>query len=250
MAARGRVVASIEARMGSSRLPGKMLKDVFGKPALSRLLDRLRQCKLLDDIVVATTTAPADDALEQWAKREKVSFFRGSEEDVLQRVVRAQEMMNTDIVVEITGDCILVDPAIIDMGVETYFANDCDIVSTDGSLPNWPLGQCVQVFSLAALQWVEKMVTDVAVREHVSLYFYEHPERYRLVQMIAPRRWQGPEIRTQLDYPEDIVFINAVYGRLETIHGSCFGIEPLMNLLREEPSLLSINAHCQEKMAR
>jgi len=250
MAPRGRVIASIEARMGSSRLPGKVLEDISGKPALTRLLDRLRRCQTLDGIVLATTTSPADDLLEDWARSEGAACFRGSEIDVLQRVVRAQETMNSDIVIEITGDCILTDPEIVDMGVETYFANDCDIVSTDGPLPHWPMGQCVQVFPLAALQEVERTIDDAAVREHVSLYFYEHLERYRLVQMVAPRRWQAPHVRTQLDYPEDLALIRAVYERLAPSHGACFGIEPLMALLRADPSLIEINGHCQEKSAR
>jgi spore coat polysaccharide biosynthesis protein SpsF len=159
-------------------------------------------------------------------------------------------MMHSDIVVEVTGDCIITDPAIVDMGVQTYFANDCDIVSTDGAMPNWPMGQCVQVFSLSALQAVERTIVDAAVREHVSLYFYEHPEIYRLIQMVAPLRWQGANIRTQLDYPEDLRFINEVHSRLEPTRGPYFDIDSLMHLLRQEPSLIEINSHCQEKSAR
>ena len=102
---RQRVVASIEARMGSSRLPGKVLADVQGVPALTRLVRRLRACRRLDDIVLATSTNAADDALEAWARRESVAVSRGSEADVLQRVVDAHAQMNSDLVVEITGDC-------------------------------------------------------------------------------------------------------------------------------------------------
>jgi spore coat polysaccharide biosynthesis protein SpsF len=236
--------------MGSSRLPGKVLADVQGMPALSRLLARLRRCRTLDDIVLATTVDKTDDTLEAWAQENGVACFRGSVADVLERVVRAQQMMGSDIVVEITGDCVLTDPMIVDLGVETYFANSCDIVSTDGPFPSWPMGQCVQVFSLAALEEVERTSSDTAVREHVSLYFYEHPERYRLIQLVAPRQWQAPDVRTQLDYPDDLRFVNEVHRRLAPGHGPCFGIDPLTELLRREPAIAAINAHCREKAAR
>jgi spore coat polysaccharide biosynthesis protein SpsF len=236
--------------MGSSRLPGKVLADVQGEPALSRLLARLRQCETLDGIVLATTNDASDNALDAWAQDNGVACFRGSVDDVLERVVRANQMMKSDIVVEITGDCILTDPMIVDLGVETYLANACDIVSTDGPFPSWPMGQCVQVFSLAALEEVERTIRDAAVREHVSLYFYEHPERYRLIQLVAPRAWQAPTVRTQLDYAEDLRFINEVHRRLAPKYGPHFGVEPLTALLRREPAIAAINAHCRENTPR
>ena len=97
-----KVVAVIEARMGSSRLPGKILADIFGKPALERLISRLQRCKELDDIVVATSTSPKDDSLAEWLKANRIKFYRGSEDDVLQRVVDASNSVNADIIVEIT----------------------------------------------------------------------------------------------------------------------------------------------------
>ena len=112
-----KIVASIEARMGSSRLPGKVLADVCGQPALTRQLRRLRRCRTIDDIILATSNSPNDNPLEQWAISENIAFHRGSEDDVLQRVVEAHRKMNSDVVVEITGDCPLLDPEIIDMGI-------------------------------------------------------------------------------------------------------------------------------------
>src|SRR5262249_28623931 len=112
-----RIIASIEARMASSRLPGKVLADVYGQPALTRLVHRLRRCTTVHDMILATSVSPADDVLEAWAQAEYVPVYRGSEADVLARVVEAQRAMAADIVVEITGDCILLDPDIIDLGV-------------------------------------------------------------------------------------------------------------------------------------
>jgi spore coat polysaccharide biosynthesis protein SpsF len=244
-----KVIASIEARMGSSRLPGKVLMDVAGQPALTRLVRRLRRSRLLDGIILATTTARDDDALEAWAAREGVACHRGSEEDVLGRVVGAQEKMGSDIVVEVTGDCTLLDPDIIDIGIETFFGNDCDVVTNVRRL-SFPMGMDIQVFPLAKLAEVARTVADPAVREHVSLHFYEHPEAYRILHVFAPAPWRAPELRFQLDYREDLEFLNQVYRRLEPAHGDGFGIGAIMDLLRAEPGLAEINRHCVEKPVR
>jgi spore coat polysaccharide biosynthesis protein SpsF len=244
-----RVVASIEARMGSSRLPGKVLADICGQPALSRLLDRLRQCRRLDDVVLATSRAGEDDALEAWAAAQGLAAYRGSEDDVLSRVVEAQQAMSAEIVVEITGDCPLLDPDVIDLGIESFFANEADVVN-NFQTPSFAQGIDVQVFRLADLTEVECTVDDPAVREHVSLYFYEHPERYRILTLLAPPCYREPELRCQLDYPEDLRFITELYRRLEPDHGGVFRFDKIQALLRREPELREINRHCEEAAVR
>jgi len=246
---RMKVVASIEARMGSSRLPGKVLADICGRPALGRLVDRLRKCRMIDDIVLATSTSPIDDVLEDWARSESLAVYRGSEDDVLGRVVGAHRLMGSDVIVEITGDCPLLDPHIIDLGVETFFANDCDIV-TNARLPSYPQGADVQVFEFNALENVSAHISDPAVREHVSLYFYETPTKYRIIHLIADHSQHRPELRLQLDYPEDLAFIREVYTHLLPKHGDIFGVRDILQLLDSVPNLNSINAHCQEKPLR
>ncbi|MBN2752914.1 MAG: glycosyltransferase family protein [Rhodospirillaceae bacterium] len=245
-----RVIASIEARMGSSRLPGKVLMDIHGQPALWRLVDRLRQCHTLDDIIVATSTAPGDDVLADWCANKGIACFRGSENDVLQRVVMAQKHMRSDIVVEITGDCPLTDPEIIDLGVETFLTNDVDVVCTVAGTATWPMGQDIQVYPLVLLDYVERTVHDLAVREHVSLHFYENPDRYRIHKMIAPRSWQRPNWRFQLDYAEDLAFLNAVYASLEPLHGPHFGMAHIMSFLHDHPEIVALNISCEEKPTR
>jgi spore coat polysaccharide biosynthesis protein SpsF len=236
--------------MGSSRLPGKVLKDINGKPALWRLVDRLRQCRSVDDVVIATSTAPGDDVLAQWCVERAIPCFRGSEDDVLTRVVGAHNSMGTNLVVEITGDCPMTDPEVVDLGVETFLAHDVDVVTNCGRHLTWPMGQYVQVFPLAMLEEVARTIDDEAVHEHVSLYFYEHPERYRILELLSPRRWEEPTWRLQLDYAEDLEFQRQVFSRLERMHGPYFGTEEIVSLLRREPDLLSINLHCQEKSVR
>jgi spore coat polysaccharide biosynthesis protein SpsF len=244
-----RVIASIEARMGSSRLPGKVLADIAGEPALTRLLRRLRLAERLDGIVLATTTGPADNVLEEWAEREGVAIYRGSEDDVLGRVTAAQESMESDVVVEITGDNVLGDPELIDLAVETFLANDCDVV-TNSVHHSYPNGMEVQVFTLAALADVARRVHDPVVREHVSLHFYEHPDRYRIVHLLAPRRWARPDYRLVLDYPEDHVLLAEVYRRLQPLHGDAFGLDEILALLEEQPELAAVNRDRRDKPAR
>ncbi len=251
MAERGksRVVASVEARMGSSRLPGKVLMDIRGRAALGRLFDRLRQCRRLDDIVLATTTAPADDALEAFARQEGVACYRGSEDDVLLRVVEAHRMMQSDVIVEVTGDCPLLDPDVIDRGVEVFLAGECDVV-TNVVRPSWPMGVDLQVFSLADLERVEREIHDPPVREHVSLYFYEHPELFRIVNLDAPEDCRAPSYRFQLDYEQDREFIEAVLDRVEPLVGDRFRTADIMAALRRQPELVAINIDCEEKAPR
>ena len=249
MSNRLRTVASIEARMGSSRLPGKVLSDIEGQPALTRLVRRLRRAETLDGIVLATTTSPADDALAAWAAAEGVAVYRGSEEDVLHRVVEAQRSVGGELVVEVTGDCTLIDPEVIDWGVRSFHANRCDVVANVVT-PSFPMGVDVQVFPLALLEEVERTVRDPAVREHVSLHFYENQDRYRIVHLLAPARWHAPALRFQLDYPEDQRFIREVYRRLEPRFGDAFGTLEILALLAAEPHLAEINRHCEEKAVR
>ena len=116
--------------------------------------------------------------------------------------------------------------------------------------PGFPLGADVQVFPLHLLEHVAETVDDPAVREHVSLYFYEHPERYRVHHIEPKPRWRRPELRLQLDYPEDHAFLEAVYGALEPQLGPVFGLDAILDLLDERPQLAAINAHCEEKAAR
>jgi spore coat polysaccharide biosynthesis protein SpsF len=240
-----KTVASIEARMGSSRLPGKVLMDIEGKPALTRVYERLKQCKTLDGIILATSTNATDDVLEQWALENECPLHRGDEEDVLGRVVDAHVSMDSDIIVEMHGDCVLLDPKIIDLGVETFISNDVQIVSTSWK-QSFPIGVDVQVFGFNELAYISENIDDYLVREHVSLYFYEHPEKYKIINLIAPHVWAGNQYRFILDYPEDLEFVCQVYKNLIPIYGDVFGVELILDLITKMPELTKINDNCKE----
>lgn len=239
----------MEARMGSSRLPGKVLQKIGAQTALARLFRRLKACRRLDGHILATSTSSQDDVLEAFAREHDIPCFRGSENDVLARVVDAHEEMKTDIIVEVTGDCPLLDPDLIDLGIETFLHHDCDII-TNCHIPSYPQGADVQVFGFKQLREVRDSIQDPAVREHVSLYFYENPGRYKTIHLLAPACLREPDLRLQMDYPEDLEFIRAIYDKLEPVHGPCFGLAQILDLLHREPGLRKINAHCREKLVR
>ena len=234
--------------MGSTRLPGKVLEDIGGVPVLTRLLRRLRRVKGLDGIVLAMTTNPADDAIEEWAEDEGLDWFRGSEDDVLARVVDAQQMMRSDIVVEVCGDTPLLDPEVIDMAIEAFKANTCHVVTTTRK-KSFPDGIDAEVFRLSDLEQVAATVTDRAVREHVSLHFYEHPESYRIHHLPAPPAWNRPDLRLVLHEAEDLLLIREIYARLEPEHGDDFGTVEIIRLFDSDPELMNINRPASEEAA-
>ncbi len=239
MADPAKVVAGIEARMSATRFPGKVLKEINGVPALSFLLKRLRRSHLVDEIILATTTNKADEALIEWAQSENVPCYRGSESDVLGRVLEAHRSVGSDVVVEICGDCPFTDPEIIDQGVATFFANNCDVVSTT-HVPSYADGLDVQVFKFSDLATAADETNDLLDREHVSLHFYRHPEKYRIFNMIAPASLQASEYRFLLDYPQDLEFLGDVARRLADLYGDGFTAGHLTALLQSDPDLAEL----------
>jgi spore coat polysaccharide biosynthesis protein SpsF len=244
-----KIVASIEARMASSRLPGKSMADIEGVPAIERVVRRVQKAELINDLVVATSINNSDDAIAQWCEHNNIPVYRGSEEDVLERVVFAQKSRSSDIVVEITGDCVLVDPQIIDCAISTFLESDWDVV-TNCRHPGYPMGMDVQVYGLEALDEVRRSIDDKKVREHVSLYFYEHPERYQIIHMRPPAKWHHPNLRLQVDYEEDLKVVRALYKRLTTLTEKEFGLDDILQCLKENPWIQEINADCQERKPR
>ncbi len=247
--ARPRVVASIAARMNATRLPGKVLADVGGVPALTRLVRRLRRARRIDAMVLATTDDAADDVLADWARREDVPCYRGDAVDVLGRVVAAQRMMGAEVAVRVNADTPLIDPALVDRAVGVFTVGVCDVVTTTRP-HSYPQGVDVEVVRLADLEQVADTVTDPAVREHVTLHFYEHHDRYDVLALTAPVRLRAPDLRLQVDYAEDLELVRQIYARLEPAHGDDFGIAHILELLKQEPALRDINRHRSEKAVR
>jgi spore coat polysaccharide biosynthesis protein SpsF len=213
-----RVVATVEARMTSSRLPGKVLMKAGGKPLLQILVERLQQAAGVDEVVVATTTNATDDPIVALADHLKVGSFRGSEHDVLARVCGALKAARADICVEITGDSPLVDPRIVEEVLAAYHATASQHPYVSNSDPHRsvPVGLDVQVMSASALQALADQTNDPADREHVSYGFYR-PEAGnkwspRYVQHESARG--GENLLVTLDYLEDYTLIRAIHEAL------------------------------------
>ena len=209
-----RTVAIIEARMASSRLPGKVLAPVLGRPMLELLIERISRARLLDGIVVATTTNPQDDAVEQLCARLAVGCYRGSEDDVLARVLEAADAFEAGVIVELTADNPLLDPGVIDLVIGRYRHGDCDFAANMLER-GFPVGLDTLVFSTELLRRVASITNDPADREHVSLYIYNHPEQFRLCNVAATGLPEGAaRVRLTVDVPEDLDLIRRIYGAL------------------------------------
>src|SRR3954468_19392190 len=207
-----RVVATIEARMTSSRLPGKVLLPARGRPLLELMVERLRRCRHLDEIVIATTEDASSDPLQALAERLGVGCFRGSEDDVLARVLGAARAFDAELIVETTGDCPLIDPATVDLVISRFHDADVDYCANNLER-TYPRGMDAQAFPTAVLAEVATLTDDPHDHEHVSLYIYEHPERYRLRSVVSDRPETG-ELRLTVDTAEDYELVRTVFEEL------------------------------------
>jgi spore coat polysaccharide biosynthesis protein SpsF len=208
-----KIVATIEARMTSTRLPGKVLADVGGEPSLAVMIGRLKLVPEIDEIVVATTRNETDDAIAVLASECGVGVWRGSEDDVLQRVLEAAQHHEADVIVELTGDCPLIDPAIVSRVIRHYDAAGVDYVSNILER-TYPIGMDTQVFKTSVLADVARRTSDRQDHEHVSLYIYRHPEIYSLSNVTAPPAETHPALRLTLDTKEDLIVLRAVHEAL------------------------------------
>ena len=242
---RMKVVATIEARMGSSRLPGKTLAPILGRPMLELLVERLKRCRLVDQIVIATTYDPADQIIEELARRLQIGCFRGSVDNVLQRVLQAAQSHSADLIVETTGDNPLIDPEIVDQLVTLFLSGAYDYVSNDLQ-ETFPDGLNAKLFLTKTLADVDELTQDPLDQEHVSLYIYEHPERYRLGNLAAPPDLHRPDIRLTVDTAEDLALVSRIFESLYPQNPE-FSARDIVRLLDKCSEWLGINRHIQQK---
>lgn len=235
-----RIVATIEARMTSSRLPGKVLAAAENKPMLELMIERLRFVAELDEIVIATTVNRADDPVEDLARRLGVGFWRGSEDDVLGRVLEAATAHRADLIVELTGDCPLIDPLVVSRTIQYYLQANVDYVS-NGLAQTYPMGMSVQVFSRTVLEDVAARTNDPADREHVTLFIYRNPEIYSQANVEAHLDETRPDLRLTLDTKEDLEVIRAVFSALRPVRSN-FSLADMIDFFKVHPEVAAINA--------
>jgi spore coat polysaccharide biosynthesis protein SpsF len=235
----------IQARMGSSRLPGKVLADLGGETVLSRVVHRLSRCALLQQVMVATTFSPLDDAIIGECRSLGVSCFRGSEPDVLDRYYRAAEACNADVVVRITADCPLIDPELVDKTVRVFHERRADYANNTGAR-TYPRGLDAEVFSRLALGRAWQEARKPHEREHVTPYFYEHPELFRVAS--ADGLEDHGQYRWTLDTGEDLELIRAIYLRFA--NRDDFSWAQAIAAMEQEPELRKLNSHILQKALR
>lgn len=218
-----KTVAIIQARMGSSRLPNKVMMSVLGKPLLGWMLDRLALSQKIDDIIIATTTESHDDQIANFANRVGCRIFRGSENDVLDRYYQAACMVMPDAIARLTADCPLIDPMVVDRVVTEYSIGRWDFVSNTEPLPSsWPDGMDVSVFKFDALVRAWKQAQKPSEREHVTFHFWNNPQIFRCKRI--EHETDISRYRLTLDYPEDFKVIEAIIQH--------FGGEDLSAIIR------------------
>ena len=235
-------LAIIQARMGSTRLPGKVLLGVGTESVLGRVVQRLRRAALIDGVVVATTDRPSDAAIIRECNGLQVACLRGSENDILDRYRQAAKWFGAEVIVRITSDCPLIDPELVDATIQAFFSQPCDYAS-NALERTYPRGLDTEVFTIAALERAWREARKPYEREHVTPYIYEHPELFRLVSVRAECDYSA--YRWTLDTPADLRLIRAIYARFGD--RDYFGWRAILALMEREPELAGLNAHIAQK---
>ena len=239
------IVAIVQARMGSTRLPGKVMKTILDKHVILWDIDRVSLSKLIDEIVVAIPHGKENDVIVDTIKEynDRVVTTRGSEDDVLDRYYQAAVQTNADVVIRITSDCPLIDPVVTDQVIEHFLDTDCDYCS-NSLIGTYPIGLDTEAFSFKALEKAWNEATKDYEKEHVTPYIIETPDKFKLLNVahdvdLSHMRWT-------LDTKEDFEFICAVYKRIIP-KKPLFLMDDVLELLSKEPELIDINRHIEQK---
>ncbi|AMA08230.1 cytidylyltransferase domain-containing protein [Picosynechococcus sp. PCC 73109] len=240
-----KVVIIVQARMTSTRLPGKVLKEVSGKSLLEYQIERLKRVESAENIIIATTVNEADQPITELCERLSIDYFRGSEADVLSRYYQAALVHQADVVVRVTSDCPLIDPLVIDQVIQCYLNHQLEYDYVSNSLKRtYPRGMDTEVFSFKALEEAFQEATAQPDREHVTPFIYRQPERYTLGHVTYSEDYS--HYRWTVDTPEDFELIQKV---IETLHpkNPKFTLENCFELLEKYPNWSEINSHIEQK---
>ncbi len=243
-----RVVIIVQARMSSTRLPGKVLKTVLGRPLLEYLIERLRRVKLAHELVIATPSEPEDSAIIELCQKLGVSTYQGALHDVLGRYASAAREYKADIVVRVCSDCVVIDPAVVDEAI-SYLLDPSHHYDWVGNMAerHYPRGYEVEVFTRQALEHAEREAKEEYEREHVTPFLYYNPELFSLGSVtgecaLGEHRWV-------VDTPEDFELIKRIIEALYPIKPD-FVTENILRLFEEHPEWMDINAHIKQKPVR
>lgn len=244
-----KTVAIVQARMSSSRLPGKVLLDIAGDPMLVRVVERVRRARLVNAVCVATTTDITDDPIATLCRERGYLVYRGSQFDVLDRFYQAAKQFEAEVIVRITADCPLIDPTVIDHTLKAFFYSRADFAANRLPPPwkrTYPIGLDTEVCTFSALECAWNEATAEHQREHVMSYLYEQEGRFKV--LVVDHEPDYGSMRWTVDTPQDLEFVRQVYarfgGRLE------IGWTEILALLKSEPDLARINADVEHKTGR
>jgi spore coat polysaccharide biosynthesis protein SpsF len=232
--------AVVAGRMGSSRLPGKTMADLAGQPSLGHIVDRLRRVEVLDGIVIATTERPIDDPIRALAGEKGVPVHSGSEDDVLGRTLDAAHSVGARTIVQVTGDCPLVEPHVVAPVLDAYIRERPDYASNVLAGETYPVGLDVEVFATDLLAGVAERTTDPDDREHVSLFIYNHPDEFRLLGIEAQGADRRPDLRVCIDTAADHEVVSAIYAHLYPRDPE-FSLHDVIEFLDAHPELKQRN---------
>ncbi len=243
-----KIAAIIQARTSSTRLPGKVLKELpyaSGITCLEQVIRRLKKSKRLNEIIIATTKDKEDDKIANIAKKEDVKYFRGSKENVLSRYYFAAKENNIDLVARITSDCPCIDADITDLTIDDHINRMVDY-TTNLLVRTYPHGLDVEVFNFDALEKAYKNATKDYEKEHVTPYINRNPQKFKINMVKAPKELYVPDIRVTLDTEEDYALLCAVYDYLYP-QNKYFSVYDIVNLFKEKPWLKLINKKIIQK---
>ena len=243
-----RIVAIIQARMGSTRLPGKILMDIAGLPMLARVVERVRRAITVDEVVVATTEVSDDDVIARYCQDQGYPYVRGENLDVLSRYLKAAKTFKADIIVRITADCPLMDPHVVDQTVKAFLLAYPEAqFGTNRGLNQiertYPIGMDVEVMTFDALEMAFREAKEPYQREHVTPFLYETTGRFKKTSIDSGGEYGAQ--RWAVDTAEDLVFVREIYARFD--NRDDFGFDDLISLLNQEPELLEMNAQIKQK---
>lgn len=235
----------IQARMGSTRLPGKILKSVLGRPLLFFLLERLKGVKKASSCTILTTTHPLDDITEDFCNEYGVPYYRGPEENVLKRYYEAACEKKSDAIIRITADCPLMDSTVVDQLIDVYVNNFPKYDYVSNALERtFPRGLDIEIFSFNALEKAYFSAQDLQEQEHVTLYMYRHPELFSLKNVSLPEDFS--QYRLTVDTPEDFTLIQLLLEELYPKNPH-FTMQETINLLQAHPEWILINGNVLQK---
>lgn len=243
------IVASIQARMGSSRLPGKVLMEICQKPMLLWQVERIRRSRLVDRVVVATTDNPEDDAIAGFCRDHGIDYYRGSEQDVLNRIASLIRDLDVDLHVECFGDSPLIDPQLIDEFIGYYFKHidEVDHV-TSAMATTYPPGLEVVIYPGRVLDVLDReLAADDPLREHVGYNVTRFPDRYRLASLQAPPWLHCPDVYLEVDTREDFEVMQTVIQHFAEKGIEHFSLNQIIEFIRANPEIFQANADVERR---